>query len=71
MRGSPITGGRAEDQDGVPTVHRGAEEVARFPAGSWDGVHRYARNRVRESDGRERTATCLEAEPAEDSDRAP
>ena len=51
-----------EDRDGVLTVHRGEEEVARFPAGSWDGVYRYAHNRVRETDGRERTAKGLEVE---------
>ena len=48
------------DEDGVLTVHRGEEEVARFPAGSWDGVYRQARNRVREPDGSERTAKGLE-----------
>ncbi|SDX80823.1 hypothetical protein SAMN05661080_01310 [Modestobacter sp. DSM 44400] len=51
-----------QDTDGVLTVHRGEEEVARFPAGSWDGVYRYARNRVREQDGRERSAKGLEVE---------
>ena len=51
-----------QDQDGVLTVHRGEEEIARFPAGSWDGVYRYARNRVREMDGRDRTAKGLEVE---------
>jgi hypothetical protein len=51
-----------QDQDGVLTVHRGQEEVARFPVNSWDGVYRYARNRVRETDGSERTAKQLEAE---------
>lgn len=50
------------DQDGVLTVHRGEEEVARFSAGSWDGVYRYARNRVREPDGGERTAKGLEVD---------
>ena len=57
-----------EDQDGVLTVHRGDEEVARFPAGSWDGVYRYASNRVRETDGSERTAKGLEVELGEGSD---
>jgi hypothetical protein len=57
-----------EDAEGVLTVHRGEQEVARFPAGSWDGVYRCARNRVREPDGRERTAKCLEAEVGERSD---
>ena len=51
-----------EDRDGVLTVHRGNEEVARFPAGSWDGVYRYAANRVREKDGTERPAKGLEVE---------
>ena len=51
-----------EDRDGVLTVHRGEEEVARFPAGSWDGVYRYAANRVREKDGSARTARGLEVE---------
>ena len=55
-----------QDQGGVLTVHRGEEEVARFPAGSWDGVYRYARNRVREQDGGDRTAKGLEVELAED-----
>ena len=50
------------DEAGVLTVHRGEEEVARFPAGSWDGVYRYARNRVRETDGGERAAKGLEVE---------
>ncbi len=51
-----------QDQGGVLTVHRGDEEVARFPAGSWDGVYRYAANRVREKDGSERTAMGLEVD---------
>ncbi len=50
------------DEDGVLTVHRGEEEVARFPAGSWDGVYHYAANRVREKDGTERPARGLEVE---------
>ena len=54
-----------QDQDGVLTVHRGEEEVARFPVGSWDGVYRYARNRVRETDGADRTAKGLEVELGE------
>lgn len=58
-----------EDRDGVLTVHRGEEEVARFPAGSWDGVYRYERNRVREVDGSERTAKGLEIELGEVPDR--
>ncbi len=48
-------------------MHRGEEEVARFPAGSWDGVYRYARNCVREPDGGERTAKGLEVELGEGS----
>ncbi len=51
-----------EDQGGVLTVHRGDQEVARFPVGSWDGVYRYAANRVREPDGGDRTAKGLEVE---------
>lgn len=51
-----------QDQGGVLTVHRGEQEVARFPAGSWDGVYRYARNQVREPDGGARTAKGLEVE---------
>ena len=51
-----------QDQGGVLTVHRGEEEVARFPAGSWDGVYRYASNQVRETDGSGRTAKGLEVE---------
>jgi hypothetical protein len=54
-----------QDQDGVLTVHRGEEEVARFAAGSWDGVYRYLRNRVRETDSSERTAKGLEVELGE------
>lgn len=50
------------DDGGVLVVSRGDEEVARFPAGSWDGVYRYASNRVREQDGRERPAKGLEVE---------
>ena len=56
-----------EDRAGVLTVHRGEEEVARFPEGSWDGVYRYASNRVREVDGSERTAKGLEVELGEGS----
>ncbi len=55
------------DQGGVLTVHRGEEEVARFSAGSWDGVYRSAGTRVREADGGERTAKGLEVELGEDS----
>jgi predicted metal-dependent enzyme (double-stranded beta helix superfamily) len=50
--------------------HRGQEEVARFPVGSWDGVYRYARNRVREPDGSERTAKGLEVELGDGADPA-
>ena len=56
-----------QDRGGILTVHCGEEEVARFPAGSWDGVYRYARNRVREPDGGERTAKGLEVELGEGS----
>ena len=56
-----------QDQCGVLTVHRGEEEVARFSAGSWDGVYRYVGNRVREVDGTERTAKGLEVELGEGS----
>jgi len=56
-----------QDHDGVLTVHRGEEEVARFPAGSWDGVYRYVHNRVRETDGAERPAKGLEVDLGEDS----
>ena len=40
---------------------------ARFPVGSWDGVYRCERNRVREPDGGERTAKGLEVEQCEGS----
>ena len=60
-----------QDQDGVLIVHRGEEEVARFPAGSWDGVYRYAGNRVREMDGGERTAKGLEVELGGAPDQLP
>jgi len=48
------------DDEGVLTVHLGEQEVARFPFGSWDGVYQHESNRVREKDGRERTAQRLE-----------
>jgi hypothetical protein len=48
------------DEEGVLTVHVDDQEVARFPAGSWDGVYRHGRTWVREKDGRERTAQRLE-----------
>ena len=54
-----------QDQDGVLIVYRGQDEVARFTVGSWDGVYRCARNRVREPDGGERTAKGLEVESGE------
>ena len=57
-----------QDQDGVLTIYRGQDEVARFPVGSWDGVYRYARNRVREPDGSERTAKGLEVEVGDGSE---
>ena len=53
------------DQDGVLTVHRDEQEVARFPVGSWDGVYRADSTRVREADGRARTAKGLEVELGE------
>jgi hypothetical protein len=56
-----------QDRDGVLTVHRGEQEVARFPAGSWDGVYRYARNQVREADGGARTAKGLEVQLEDDT----
>lgn len=59
---------RYQDQDGVLTIYRDQDEVARFPAGSWDGVYTYARNRVRETDGSERTARGLEVELGEGSE---
>ena len=46
--------------EGVLTVHLGDQEVACFPAGSWDGVYQHESNQVREKDGRERTAQRLE-----------
>jgi hypothetical protein len=58
------------DQDGVLTVHRGEQEVARFSAGSWDGVYRSTRTRVREGDGSDRSAKGLEAELDEGPDPA-
>lgn len=48
------------DDEGVLSVHQGEREVARFPAGSWDGVYRCDSSQVRERDGRERTAQRLE-----------
>ncbi len=50
------------DDEGVLTVHLGEQEVARFPAGSWDGVYKHESNQVREKDGRERTAQRLEVQ---------
>jgi hypothetical protein len=51
-----------EDRAGSLLVYRDEQEVARFPPGSWDGVYRYVRNRVREPDGGDRTARGLEVE---------
>jgi hypothetical protein len=48
------------DDDGVLTVHVGEQEVARFPAGSWDGAYRHESTEVREKDGRGRPAQRLE-----------
>jgi hypothetical protein len=50
------------DEDSVLTVYVDEEEVARFPAGSWDGVYRHESTQVREKDGRERTAQRLEVQ---------
>ena len=49
------------DDEGVLTVHVGEQEMARFPAGSWDGVYKHESTQVREKDGRERPAQRLEA----------
>ena len=48
------------DDDGVLVVFVGKQEVARFPAGSWDGAYRHESTQVREKDGRERPAQRLE-----------
>jgi hypothetical protein len=59
------------DEDNVLTVYAGEEEVARFPAGSWDGVYRHGSTHVLEKDGRTRTAQRLEvltSEGARDSE---
>jgi len=48
------------DDGGILVVHLDEQEVARFPVGSWDGVYQHESNRVREKDGRERTAQRLE-----------
>lgn len=50
------------DEDGVLTVHRDGDEIARFPIGSWDGVYRHVRSRVREQDGSARPAKALEVD---------
>lgn len=50
------------DVGGVLSVHLGEQEVARFAAGSWDGVYRHDSNQVREKDGRVRTAQRLEVQ---------
>jgi hypothetical protein len=50
------------DDDSVLTIYVAEKEVARFPAGSWDGVYCHERTRVREKDGRERTAQRLEVQ---------
>jgi hypothetical protein len=49
------------DDDSVLTVYADDQEIARFPAGSWDGVYRHEGTYVREKDGRERPAQRLEA----------
>ena len=48
------------DDDSVLTVYVDKQEVARFPAGSWDGVYRHESTQVREKDGRVRPAQRLE-----------
>lgn len=48
------------DDDSVLTLYVHEQEVARFPAGSWDGVYRHESTQVREEDGRERSAQRLE-----------
>jgi len=48
------------EDDNVLTVYVGEQEVARFPAGSWDGVYRHEITVVREKDGRDRVAQRLE-----------
>ena len=50
------------DDESVLRVYVDEEEVARFPAGSWDGVYRHESTQVREKDGRERTAQRLEVQ---------
>jgi hypothetical protein len=49
------------DDDSVLRVYADDQEIARFPAGSWDGVYRHGSTWVREKDGRQRTAQRLEA----------
>ena len=48
------------DDDSVLAVYVGEQEVARFAAGSWDGVYRHESTWVREKDGTERPAQRLE-----------
>lgn len=55
-----LEGTHYRDDDSVLTVYVGEQEVARFPAGSWDGVYRSDSTQVREKDGRERPAQRLE-----------
>lgn len=50
------------DDDSVLTVYAGEQEVARFPAGSWDGAYQHASTHVREKDGRVRPAQRLEVQ---------
>jgi hypothetical protein len=54
------------DEDNVLTVYAGEEEVARFPAGSWDGVYHHGSTHVLEKDGRTRTAQRLEVVSTKD-----
>ena len=50
------------DDGGVLTVDVDEQEVARFPAGSWDGAYRHDATLVREKDGRERPGQRLEVQ---------
>ena len=52
------------DYDSVLTVYVGEKEVARFPAGSWDGAYRHGATHVCEKDGRVRPARRLEIQSA-------
>ena len=58
---------RYRDEAGALTVYAGDEEVARFPAGSWDGVYLHGSTHVLEKDGRTRTAQRLEVLSSKDA----